>query len=55
MRVVAVFPDSVVKPPISYPAATITARPNASAQRVLAFLTSAHAKQALERFGFLVA
>ena len=54
VRIVATFPDSVVTPPISYPAATIAARPNPSAQRVLRFLTSADAKQTFERFGFLV-
>jgi len=54
VRVVDTFPDAVVTPPITYPAALTAARSNPAAVRLLQFLGTADAKRTLQRFGFLV-
>ena len=54
VRVVDTFPDAVVRPAITYPAALTAARTNPAAVKVLLWLGSADAKRTLQRFGFLV-
>jgi molybdate transport system substrate-binding protein len=55
VRIVDTFPDESVKPGITYPAALVVGRANATAARVLAHLQTKDARRVFARFGFIVA